>query len=121
MIEGKFELKPCINLLQGFFQKIDKEMATFEVKFDFIIFRQRHHCIYSMFQGQPKKLGLVTIVDFVEGVDIDEVKPFDCFHKTEKDIQVTNGIKSKLGELSTDYHKMKVVAITAIQNTTIKK
>ena len=37
MIEGKFELKPCINLLQGFFQKIDKEMATFEVKFDSII------------------------------------------------------------------------------------
>ena len=82
-----------------------------------------HHRLYQGFedQGQPKKLGLVTIVDFVEGVDIDEVKPFDCFHKTEKDIQVTNGIKSKLGELSTDYHKMKVVAITAIQNTTIKK
>ena len=37
MIEGKFELKPCINLLEGFFQKIDKEMATFEVKFDSII------------------------------------------------------------------------------------
>ena len=52
---------------------------------------------------------------------MDEVKPFDCFHKTDKDIQVTNGIKTKLGELSTDYHKMKVVAITAIQNTNIHK
>ena len=52
---------------------------------------------------------------------MDEVKQFDCFHKTDKDIEVTNGIKTKLGELSTDYHKMKVVAITAIQNTTIQK
>ena len=73
------------------------------------------------FKGQPKKLGLVTIVDFTEDVNMDEMKPFDCFHKTEKDIQVKNGTKSKLGELSTDFHKMKAVAITDIKNTTIKK
>ena len=37
MIEGKSELKTlCTNLLQGFFQKIDKEMATFEVNLSII-------------------------------------------------------------------------------------
>ena len=97
-------------------------MANFEVTYiGSLALKPRLITLYFCVQGQPKKLGLVTIIDFVEGVEMDEVKPFDCFHKTDKDIQVTNGIKTKLGELSTDYHKMKVVAITAIQNTNIHK
>ena len=71
-----------------------------------------------MFQGNPKKLGLLTLVDFVPGIDADLINQ-NVFHQTEKDIVVTNGLKTKLGELSTDYHRMKVVAITAIENTTL--
>ena len=55
MIEGKFELKPCINLLQGFFQKIDKEMATFEVKFDFIIISSKLSLYLFYISGSAEK------------------------------------------------------------------
>ena len=71
-----------------------------------------------VYQGKPKKLGLVTIVDFLPGTNTDSVKQ-EFFEPTDKDIKVTKGVKAKLGELSTDYHRMKVVAITSIENTTL--
>ena len=58
------------------------------------------------------------MVDFVPGIDPDSVSQ-DFFKPTDSDIQVTNGMKTKMGELSTDYHRMKVIAITAIENTTL--
>ena len=52
------------------------------------------------------------------GTEPDSIKQ-NVFEQTDKDIIVTNGLKTKLGELSTDYHRMKVVAITAIENITL--
>ena len=105
--------KRLLNLVEGLFRQIDTEMAKFEVCFIFCSI-----LVSICFQGKPKKLGLVTMVDFVPGIDPDSVKQ-DFFKPTDSDIQVTNGIKTKMGELSTDYHRMKVIAITAIENTTL--
>ena len=77
--------------------------------------------LYSNFyfvQGKPEKLGLLTLVDFMPGTEPDSIKR-NVFEETDQDIVVTNGLKTKLGEMSTDYHHMKVVAITAIENTTL--
>ena len=77
--------------------------------------------LYSNFyfvQGKLIKLGLLTLVDFMPGTELDSIKQ-NVFEQTDQDIVVTNGLKTKLGELSTDYHRMKVVAITAIENTTL--
>ena len=106
--------KRLLNLVEGFFRQIDTEMAKFEVCLIFCSIMVSIIC----FKGKPKKLGLVTMVDFVSGVVPDSVSQ-DFFKPTDSDIQVTNGMKTKMGELSTDYHRMKVIAITAIENTTL--
>ena len=77
------------------------------------------HSSLQFFQGKPKRLGLLTLVDFMPGTELDSIKQ-NVFEQTDQDIVVTNGLKTKLGELSTDYHRMKVVAITAIENTTLR-
>jgi len=97
-INAAMKQKRLLDMVEGFFRQIDTAMASFK--------------------GKPKKLGLVTMVDFVPGTDADSIKN-EYFAPNDKDIQVTNGVKTKLGELSTDYHRMKVVAITAIENTTL--